>query len=82
MDTPTGSPATFRISLLGYDPQQVHAALQAADEALRSGFASRRAAVAQSLQHARFQVVPRGYRRADVKRHLKSLLERLQAPSQ
>lgn len=81
MDTPTGSPATFRISLLGYHPEQVHAALRAADEALRSGSASQRAAAAQTLRTARFQMIPRGYRRADVKRHLESLIERLHAPS-
>lgn len=77
VDGLAGARPTFRIALRGYDCEQVHAALEAADAAMRSASASQRAATAEELRNLRFSVVPRGYRRADVKRYMASLLERL-----
>jgi DivIVA domain-containing protein len=72
--TATGE-VRFRLSMRGYRPEHVDSALQAAEDAARSGEPEVRAAAARVLRETEFEVGLRGYDRLEVDAYVEYLIE-------
>ncbi|GAA3290122.1 hypothetical protein Dvina_26850 [Dactylosporangium vinaceum] len=71
----------FATVLRGYEPGRVDNLVRRAGDALLSGDPAERAAVRAALAEPDLVVVPRGYDRAEVERHLRRLQARLGDPA-